>query len=457
MFLLEDTIAALASAPGPAGCGIIRCSGPGILEVVAPRFDSPEMPRWKDSKVAKRYSGIWLLGEEGCPLPIDLYVWPTARSYTGQPAVEVHLIGSPPLCDAVLADLFAGGARPAQPGEFTLRAFLAGRVDLMQAEAVLGVIDAVDPHQLSRALNQLAGGVSGGLTQMRSDLLDLLADLEAGLDFTEEGIEFVSQSVLVCRISVARSELQRLIADAGTRTRHIARPRVILVGPANAGKSTLFNALAERSLALVSPIAGTTRDYLMAELDIDGLVIDLVDTAGFETTPDGILQASFELREHQLERADLVLECIPADQRGTAIVFEPVKLTRQVPVIQIQTKCDIKGAPSDRSVSGTLAISAITGEGLVELRAAIKRALMSEMASESVILESTAARCLDSLSQAEATLARAESFANAAAGEGEEFLAADVREALEHLGQVTGAVYTDDVLDRIFSKFCIGK
>jgi tRNA modification GTPase len=465
MLLLDDTIAALASAAGPSGRGIIRCSGPEVIRILNANFKPRDVVNWQNARRASLHPGMWELQTVGRQLPVDVYLWPNHRSYTGQRQAELHTVGSPPLLEAVLSDLFAAGARPAQPGEFTLRAFLAGRVDLMQAEAVLGVIDAEDHSELKTALGQLAGGISHRLTQMRAEFLDLLADLEAGLDFTEEGLEFVSRDVLVDRIVSARDELQRLKEQATSRTRHSARSRVVIAGLPNAGKSTLFNALVGRSAALVSPIAGTTRDYLTAEVEWHGIPIELVDTAGWEETADEILKVALELRSQQLQHADLILQCQSSDTvtREVEAPAEPLKqLTLPQPggpthaaVIPLATKCDQLAQPDQQSESSALFVSALTGAGLKALKRRVAEQLTSKTSGEANILGSTAARCRDSLEGAIFALTRAADLA--AQGGGDEFLATDVREALEELGRITGAIYTDDLLDRIFSKFCIGK
>lgn len=452
LFLLDDTIAALASAAGPGARGIVRCSGPDVVDFLNQRFQPQDEIAWRECSRAARHPGQWKLQSTGRSLPVDIYLWPNSRSYTGQRQAELHTIGSPPLLEALLGDLFAAGARPAQPGEFTLRAFLAGRVDLLQAEAVLGVIDADDHQELQTALTQLAGGVSYRLTQMRAELLDLLADLEAGLDFTEEGLEFVSRTVLVDRIVAARDELQQILQRAHSRLRHSARPRIVIAGRPNAGKSTLFNALIGRSAALVSPIAGTTRDYLTAEVDWDGVPLELVDTAGWEETSDAILKLSLDLRSTQLERATLILHCCTFDEITGAA---EIATTDESPDLQVLTKSDTVPLDQQAAVADWIPVSARTGQGITALRSRIATALRSTSAGESDILGSTAARCRDSLERAIAALSRAADLAEE--GGGDEFLATDVRETLDELGQITGAIYTDDLLDRIFSKFCIGK
>ncbi|MDB5385089.1 MAG: mnmE 1 [Planctomycetaceae bacterium] len=485
MFILDDTIAALASAPGAAGRGIIRCSGPQVLSVLGDRFQPDNVESWASRSTAQRHPGIWTLGigdrrdnsPSSVPLRIrmDVYLWPNRRSYTGQPQAELHTLSSPPLLEAVLGDLFSAGARPAQAGEFTLRAFLAGRMDLLQAEAVLGVIDASDSRSLQVALTQLAGGVSQRLTLMRTELVDLLADLEAGLDFTEEGIEFVSRAVLVDRISAARDELQILLERSTSHARHATRPRVVLAGLPNAGKSSLFNALIGSQAALVSPVAGTTRDYLTAPVQWQGATWDLIDTAGRESSEDAILKTAQELRLHQIEQADLVLECVPvSDWIRCNSTVEPIgkldeahaanaggaQFTPSDPelppgVLQVITKCDLDPSAIDRKDGAEVRVSAQTGAGLQVLLTIIAQALALRNASESGILGSTLARCRDSLERATSALSRAAEIAES--GGGDEFLATDVREALDELGSMTGAFYTDDLLDRIFSKFCIGK
>ncbi len=215
------------------------------------------------------------------PLPCPaLFVWPTTRSYTRQPSVEIHTVGSQPILQAMLKTLCRLGARLAAPGEFTLRAFLTGRIDLTQAEGVLGLIESRDRHELDVAVAQLAGGLGAPLVRLRDEMLELLAHLEAGLDFVEEDIEFIARDELREKIAAAAAQVQALAQRMAARGVIRDKVRVVLVGAPNVGKSSLFNALLKRSAALVSPLAGTTRDYLVGELVLDGATIELVDTAG---------------------------------------------------------------------------------------------------------------------------------------------------------------------------------
>ncbi len=448
----DETIAALASAPGPAVRGIIRLSGPRILEIlrcVLPADGSALSRRlpWCTAVVVN-------LGLSRS-LPVDLYYWPSRRSYTGEPLAEFHTIGSPPLLEALLQTICRAGGRLAQPGEFTLRAFLAGRLDLTQAEAVLGVIDAHSEAELRCALDQLAGGTSSAIGRLRTDLLELLADLEAGLDFAHEDLEFVTHEALVARLKTARGAISALQQQAATRSRSSTQLRVVLAGPPNAGKSTLFNVLTGRDAALVSPEKGTTRDYLIAAADCDGLVVQLIDTAGMEhASPDvaAIESQAQAFRKSQMESADLTLWCLPAMARDAT---NNIKANSSA-WLQVWTQSDrLPDAPEcDNWNEHDLVVSAVSNRGLDALRCAIRRHFDSQP-GESRWLGSTAARCQTALEQAEKSLDSALEIAAAEADQS--LLAFELRAALDALGEIVGAVYTDDILDRIFSRFCIGK
>ena len=453
---LDDTIAALASAAGSAARGIIRVSGSGVQPALNEIFTSDDNSRWNTATRAQRHVGVLRLRDFRTPLQAAVYLWPNARSYTGQPSAELHLPGSPPLLEAALGELYAHGARPAHPGEFTMRAFLAGRIDLVQAEAVLGVIDADDQPRLKTALSQLAGGVSGRIDAVRSDLLNLLADLEAGLDFVEDDIEFVSRSDLLTRIESARDTMALLLAQASSRMLSTGRRRVVIAGLPNAGKSTLFNALLGRSAALVSDSRGTTRDYLSADCDWNGTAINLIDTAGWEKANDELTAEAQQRRTMQLEQAELVLWCTPADlkdveQTDAHRSRQEVSDTR-CPLLDVRTKIDLT---DPQGAENEIAVSAARGTGLTNLIASASAELSRDRAEGQELVGTTAARCRESLENTIRTLDRA--HVAAANAEGEEIIAIDLHESLEHLGRILGTVYTDDILDRIFSRFCIGK
>ncbi|MDY0165454.1 MAG: GTPase [Thermoguttaceae bacterium] len=450
---LDDTIAAIASAHGGAARGIVRLSGPAAVQCALNVFCS-------DSGSDATY-GARSVVQEGrvlpqgwhTPAPATLLVWPEGRSYTGQAAAELHTFGSPPLVEALLQSLCRSGARLAEPGEFTMRAFLAGRLDLAQAEAVLGVIEAESPGQLDAALRQLAGGLSGPLGALRENLLELLARIEAGFEFVEEDIEVLSPDELAGGLAQAAAELGRLQKRMEQRTES-ADPTVVLVGLPNTGKSTLFNALTGGK-ALVDAQPGTTRDYLSANIDLGGLRCRLVDTAG--RTPEAVLEPLAEAADRLAVResgaAPATVLCL--DVTSPLRPWERQQLARRPCSKQliVLTKCDLPRRTDYRGEA--IETSAHLGHGLEAVRAALREAIGSVQATASDTVATTAARCRESIDLAATAIRRAEDIALQQGGE--ELLAAELRLALDELGKVVGAVYTDDVLDQIFSRFCIGK
>jgi tRNA modification GTPase len=421
-------------------------------------------------------SGALWLSDFASPAPCELYLWPGKRSYTGQPVAEVHTLGSPPLLEAVVQAACRGGARPAEPGEFTLRAFLAGRIDLTQAEAVLGVIDAAGAAELEAALTQLAGGLAAPLRRLRDELLELLAHLEAGFDFADEDLPFITREELLSQLQIASLQVDDLVKKIAFRGDSAARIRVALVGPPNAGKSSLFNALTGRgphggTPAIVSEVPGTTRDYLTAELDLDGLKCELVDTAGIEAVGpscrEGLISsAAQEMTQEQFRVAHVRILCAEEDGVLGDGRVEERGATRDglghAEEIVVMTKCDKRAGLSSLTTAGSQAAktdalhtSALTGKGIDELEAAIRAAVLRVASPHGEVVAGTAVRCGQSLRLAVESLERAR--AAVSAGLGEELIATEVRVALNELAKVAGAVYTEDLLDRIFSRFCIGK
>jgi tRNA modification GTPase len=453
MHVWDDTIAAVASPTGGGARGVLRVSGPKVAACLAECFRPDDAEGWQTARTATVFAGKLELPELATSLDCDVYYWPTARSYTRQPTAELQTIGSPPLVQAALDRLVACGARPARPGEFTLRAFLAGRLDLTQAEAVLGVIDARSAEQLEIALSQLAGGLAKPLAALRGDLLDLLAHLEAGLDFADEEIEFVSRDELTGQLSRSQQAIEAMLAQMGTRSQALDRPRVVLVGAPNVGKSSLFNALAGRDAAIVSELAGTTRDYLVAPLVLEGVECELVDTAGHEHEATGtIAMASQRAMTGQRRAADLSILCLDSTRPIEPWECEQLRAVDNRPAIVVSTKVD---AAATSEAHPGLPVSSFTGHGLCMLRERIAAALLEFETSDCRVVAGTAARARTSLAQAAEVLAEAAQLA--ADHGGEELIAAELRLALDALGEVAGTVYTDDILDRIFSRFCIGK
>jgi tRNA modification GTPase len=441
---LDDTIVALSSAAGAGARAIVRLTGPQAFTVVRALaevdYDRAAGRQWREVAMA--------LPQLASPLPTGFMFWPGPKTYTGQDLVEIHVVSSMPLVELLLARLLEAGARAAEAGEFTLRAFLGGKLDLTRAEAVLGVIEARDRRELGEALTQLAGGVAQPLHALREDLLSLLADVEAALDFAEEDITFVDPAALLTRLTKGLAHITLVRKQIEQRSLAQRPFRVVLAGPPNAGKSTLFNALLGKDAALVSAAPGTTRDWLEGKLQVGDVALQLVDTAGLGDAGDAIEGQAQSMGRAEAERGDLVLWCMAPREDG----LEVEAATQQAgsllhEVLPVATKSDLAPGPP-----GVLAVSATTGVGLKELRLVLAARARAVGGSP---LAASLSRCRGHVDACLQHLRNAHRFV--LEEEPAELLALELRLALEELGAMVGAVYTDDLLDRIFSRFCIGK
>ena len=455
----DETICAIASPSSPAIRGIVRISGEQMSSVLAElgiQLRTVNRPTTIDQSID--------LGHPLGDLAITAMVWPTSRSYTGQPSAEIHTVGSLPVLQAIIEKLVDAGARPARPGEFTMRAFLAGRLDLTQAEAVLGVIEAEQRGSLNAALRQLAGNLSTPLERMLSQVLDLLADVEAGLDFVDEDIEFVSDSVLCERLCQVEHHLVATMETLGNRSEVSERTVIAFRGKPNAGKSRLVNVLANREAAIVANIAGTTRDSVTVETSIDGHQVLLVDTAGIESTTENDWDESI-INQSQMQaglasqHADIRIWCVDASCSDLAAVQSTLQShvldrNRHAEDVWVATKTDLVDH-SMVETEGWVRTSAVSGDGIGLLRQRLAELCTLQNANETGSVTGTAARVHQSLEHAIRAIRSAGNLVRRS--EGHEFVASELRQVAECLGEVTGAVYTDDILDRVFSRFCIGK
>ncbi|MEM6364715.1 MAG: tRNA modification GTPase [Planctomycetota bacterium] len=485
--MTQPTIVAIASPTNPAPRGIVRLSGDDLDNVLAAMGvvidPAKRFPHRFDSEID--------VGEPLGRVPVEVLLWPGRRSYTGLPSAELHTIGSSPVLSSLMTCAISAGARPARAGEFTLLAFLAGRLDLIQAEAVLGVVEAEQPAVLQSALRQLAGNLSTPLMTARDDLLNLLADIEAGLDFVDEDIEFVTDRQIRDRLTGALVQIESAQTQLTERRSSDACTRVALCGLPNAGKSCLLNALVGLPTAIVSPMAGTTRDTVEAEIALNGQPFRILDTAGIESAIDGsVMAAAQTLGRQAMHDADIRLWCVdPTDRNSNddayqsadeddnakfnqvdpADVIEALEHGRSELIaandalhanrassldLFLATKSDRWDANIDLG-EDWIAVSGLNGAGLDQLRKQLlDYAQRTDLAELGGVI-GTSARCHRSLQLAISTLHRATQMIDAHAGH--ELLAGELRLAVETLGEVTGAIVTDDILDRVFSRFCIGK
>ena len=454
----DDTIVAIASPTSPAPRGVVRISGndtAGILQ----RMGIPT----REIQTPIRMEAHVHIGNPLGLIPVDVMIWPTRRSYTGQPSAELHTYGSLPVLQGLVDEAGRCGARPARPGEYTMRAFLAGRLDLTQAEAVLGVIEAEQRGTLDHALRQLGGNLSQPLERMRNTLLDLLADVEAGLDFVDEDITFISDEKLIERLSGIADDLKQTLQVMQNRGGGSARTTIALCGPPNAGKSCLINRLAERQVAIVAPVAGTTRDTVTVDIDLQGTPITLVDTAGIEEAKTEVSKKSQTQTHRSTREARIRLWCVDSSSKHFASTVAEMKKqaeqTRKSQTLDlwVATKMDVAldDLPKCDPENAWIHCSALSGEGINDLKRAICTHLKQHDAEEIGSVVGTAARCSQSIHQAIAAIDRAMHLT--IHQEGHEFVSTEIRTVAQCLGEVTGTVYTDDILDRVFGRFCIGK
>jgi tRNA modification GTPase len=450
----DDTIAALATPPGAGALAVVRLSGPAAVAIAGAAFrgSSPLSAAPGHTVHVGRF-----LGAGGALLDdVVLTLFRSPRSYTGEDLVEITCHGGPLPAAGILRALVAGGARQADPGEFTRRAFLNGRMDLAQAEAVAGLIAAGSERARRSALDQLHGALSRRIAAARDALLTLCGRLELNLDFVEDDIDIATNSYIEGEISNSITDLSALLQ--GYAAGRLLREgfRVAIVGPPNAGKSSIFNRLLESDRAIVTPHAGTTRDMLEENVGIGGYLFRLRDTAGLRRTEDPVELEGIRRAEEAAGNADvlLVVRDASVEVRGKA---GSAGTARGGEVIRVLNKADLLPSPPPGPVSsnGELVVSAKTGLGVEALREALVKAAGSLTAggaeSELAINErhrGALERTIESLRLA------AES-----AGENrpQEFVAVDLRAALNHLAEITGEVTTDQILDGIFSRFCIGK
>ncbi len=456
-----DTIAAIATPPGTGGIGIIRASGPDAERIGRALF------RPRNAPVAFRshrlYHGDILCPSTGRILDEVLVAFLRApHSFSGEDTLEIHCHGGPRICEEVLQAVLRAGARPAGPGEFTRRAFLNGRIDLTQAEAVQEMISARTTRGLDLAIGHLGGGLSRAIGELRSSVLDILTLLEAEIDFQEEDeIDAAPREGLLDQLRGITARIEELTASYGEGRIVRDGAKVVITGKANVGKSSLFNRLLGERRAIVTPHAGTTRDFIEESVNIRGIPVRFVDTAGIRESQDPIEREGIDLVWQQAAAADVVVIVLDGSSPFTAEDRSIVEANRGRNLVVAINKCDLTrvldggSLPDELSGRELLPISAKTGEGLDALRRAVHDAITrsaGECHSDTVL---TNLRHRLALERAHTSLRTAEQ--GLSGGLSPEFVAFDLREALGTLGEVTGQTVTEEVLDRIFSTFCIGK
>jgi tRNA modification GTPase len=446
----QDTIAAIATPPGRGAVGILRLSGPQAREIAARLCGKVGAPR---RAVLRNFRDA---GGERIDNGLVLY-FEAPRSYTGEDVVELQGHGGLVVTTLLLEAACAAGARPARPGEFSERAFLNGRLDLAQAEAVADLVEAGSRAAARAAMRSLHGDFSKRVAALLDELIALRADLEAALDFADEEVPWISDDSLHLRVTALVEAAAVLLREAAQGRRLREGMSIAIVGRPNAGKSTLLNLLAGAEAAIVSPHPGTTRDLLREHILVDGLPLTVIDTAGLRETEDVVEQEGVRRAWDVLAKAELVLY-VGDDRSG--LTPEDQALMARLPedraVLLVLNKCDLSGAPPGREEQAgqvRLRLSAATGAGLSLLREEIKRAAGLDDNSENLF--TARARHLDALQRAQSSLRLAR--AHAARRASPELIAEELRQAQLAFDEIGGRFSSEDLLGRIFASFCIGK
>ena len=444
-----ETIAAQATPPGRGGIGVVRISGPiakACAEAILGHCPRPRQAEYlpffqPDGELLDRGIALW---------------FPAPHSFTGEDVLELQGHGGPIVIDRLLQAVQAQGVRLARPGEFSERAFLNGKLDLAQAEAIADLIEAGSEQAARSALRTLQGEFSGLVHALVEQLTELRVYVEAAIDFSDEEIDFLGSGEIEQRLAAIEHRQQAIQQSARQGSLLREGMSLVIAGQPNAGKSSLLNALSGRDSAIVTEIAGTTRDVLQEQIQIDGLPLHIIDTAGLRETDDPVEQQGIKRAWQAIEQADRILLLVD-DRLGISPADEHIlsQLPGQIPLSILRNKCDLSGQPAGlitEQAIPTLRLSAKAGLGMDSLRAHLKQSVGYQENSEGQFIARR--RHLDALNRAAANLQQARLHMQQGSGE---LLAEELRLAQQALGEITGEVSSDALLGRIFSSFCIGK
>ncbi|MFK7952624.1 MAG: tRNA uridine-5-carboxymethylaminomethyl(34) synthesis GTPase MnmE [Ekhidna sp.] len=451
---IQDTITALATPPGMGAIGIIRVSGPETINIVNPLFRGKDLTKVDSHTI---HLGTIRTDDNEIIDEVLVSIFKGPNSYTKEDVIEISSHGSQYILQKVLMMIVSKGARLAKPGEFTQKAFLNGRFDLAQAEAVADLIASENASMQQTAMNQMRGGFSGEIKGLREQLVHFASMIELELDFAEEDVEFADRSGLVELINKIQTLIKSLISsfEYGNAIKN-GIPTVI-AGKPNAGKSTLLNALLNEEKAIVSDVAGTTRDFIEDQIYLDGIAFRFIDTAGIRETNDKVESIGVARTLEKMKSASLVIYLIDLANDTIEDISEQLKGLEEssVPYLVVGNKEDEAKAELREAIQeeNPVLISAKSKTHLDELKKQL-RAFVDQTKSQSEVIV-TNTRHLQSLEQTNEALKRVIGGINN--GISNDFVAQDIRSALFHLGEITGEVTTDDLLENIFSKFCIGK
>jgi len=455
--LMNDTITAIATPFGFSGIGIVRISGPKAIEIAEKLFQGK-----KSVSAMKGFEASygWVVENEEKLDEVIMLLMRAPKSYTREDIVEFHCHGGPLALNRVLSAVLKAGAKLAEPGEFTKRAFLSGRIDLSQAEAVMNLISAQTQTALRASVRGLAGEMKNKISTLRQILIEILAEIEAGLDFSEEEIEFISKEKLLSELDKVLEQLNQILERAKAGRILSEGIKIVIAGKPNVGKSTLMNALLKQDRVIVTPYPGTTRDVVEEMINLNGVPVRISDTAGIRENTDVIEKEGVARSKKAISEADLVLLILDASEQMDELDHNLINQTQPYPRLVLLNKIDLVRKLSEKELKkklgpeGFIKISAKQGFGLEALQEKITEMILGgKISGEEALIANI--RQIELLNQCYDALAQAKSSAQENLSE--EFIASSIRRAIEFLGEISGETISEQVLNLIFSKFCIGK
>jgi tRNA modification GTPase len=463
MFLLTDTIAAISTPLGESGIGIVRISGKDAITVARKVFVPARVEKWWDDPGYRLFYGYVV--EPGSKEVIDevlMGVMIAPYSYTKEDVVEFNCHGGIIPLRRTLETVLRQGARLAEPGEFSRRAFLNGRLDLVQAEAIIDIVRAKTDTGLKLAVSQLKGDFSGEIGEMQKRVAGLLAALEAGIDFPEDALELVSRDEMKSTVEQLLGKVNTLIESANKGKIYREGIWVVIAGRPNVGKSSLLNALLKEKRAIVTEIPGTTRDFIEEAINIKGIPVKLADTAGLRRTENPVEILGVQKSKELVKMADLVLlllDAVEGVKKEDREILQDLEGKRKILLVNKVDLADgkktVRQAKSVAGKNPVLTISALTGEGLEQLEEVIEKMIFGGIAQSAGNFMVSNVRHRDILRRAGDHLK--EALEGIDANVSEDLLAIDIRAAWEILGEITGSTATEEIIDRIFADFCVGK
>ncbi len=449
--MIFDTIVAKTTANGTSAMNVIRVSGSESFEIVNKIFKGPDLTKQKSHSLNYGY----IHNNETIIDEVIVSIFKTPKSFTTEDVVEISCHGGNFIANEIIKLIIVNGARLAEKGEFTKRAFLNGRLDLTEAESIMDLVNAKTTNQLKMATSQLRGDIYQLVQNLQNDILDIVANIEVNIDYPEyDDVEELTNEIVLPKISKLLDKIQKILKESQTGQVIREGIKTVIVGKPNVGKSSLLNSLIKEDKAIVTEISGTTRDLIEAELNLDGIILKLIDTAGIRTTEDVVEKIGIEKTRKAIQEADLILLVLDQSELLTDLDKELLQITKTLPRIIIGNKIDL-GSKINLDNEHIINVSAKNNTGLDDLAKEVKRLFIDETILNQDYTVLSNVRHISKLEETNYALTQAKAAAQAKIPI--DMVEIDLRKAWTSLGEITGQNTADDLISSLFSKFCLGK